>query len=163
MAEKDAMISFDEHKRQIAEYQKIFPCYETYAKVLKEILEKACKVSFPEAFIQSRPKAVSSFAEKVVRKYAKYKDPVNEFTDLCGARVIVQTLEQVEAVKLFIKANFSISEEDEKGLNLGEDKFGYRDMHYIVKFRPGLFDTFGVTPEQRLAIGERKAELQVRT
>ena len=163
MPEKDAMIGFEEHKRQIEEYQRVFPFYETYAKVLKGVLEKACKTSFPDAFVQARPKTVSSFAEKVVRKYAKYKDPVNQFTDLCGARVIVQTLGQVEAVKLFIKANFLISEEDEKGLNLGEDKFGYRDMHYIVKFHADLFDTFGVTPEERAAISGRKAELQVRT
>jgi hypothetical protein len=66
MAEKDAMISFDDHKRQIAEYQKLFPFYETYAKVLKEILEKACRTSFPNAFVQARPKAVSSFAEQAM-------------------------------------------------------------------------------------------------
>ena len=163
MPSNDKMISFEEHKRQIDEYQNMFSCYETYAQVLKRVLEKACKASFQDAFVQSRPKSVSSFAEKVVRKCGKYTDPVNMFTDLCGARVIVQTLEQVDAVKLFIKANFLIDEEDEKGLHLGEDKFGYRDMHYIVQLRPDRCDDFGISPEERKAIGSRKAEVQVRT
>jgi hypothetical protein len=36
-------------------------------------------------------------------KLAKYPDPVHQLTDLCGGRVIAQTLEQVEAVRLFVE------------------------------------------------------------
>jgi ppGpp synthetase/RelA/SpoT-type nucleotidyltranferase len=152
-----------EHKEQIEKYIRVFSCYEKCANVLKRVLENACKPFFPDAFVQSRPKSISSFAEKAVRKYKKYPDAVNQMTDLCGARVIVQTTEQVEAVKLFIKANFLIVEEDEKGMLLGEDKFGYRDLHFIVQLRPNGIDALNITLDDRKSIGDYKAEIQVRT
>ena len=86
---------------------------------------------------------------------------MNQFTDLCGARLIVQTLDQVEAGKAFIRANFIIVEEEDKASLLSTDKFGYRDLHFIIQFRPDR--PFDLSPAEIKAIGERKAELQVRT
>ncbi len=153
-----------EHKGQIEAYAAERPHYETYAKAMERVLRQACGVSLPEAVIQTRPKTVSSFAEKCVRKWAKYApNPLEKMTDLCGGRIIVQTLEQVEAVKLFVEANFVIHERDEKGTLLGDDRFGYRDMHYIVSLREDRCEALGFTAAECDAIGERKAELQVRT
>jgi putative GTP pyrophosphokinase len=151
------------HRKQIEAYREEFPCYETYAKTLKRVLENACVISFPDAFVQSRAKTISSFAEKVARRFDTYPDGVHQMTDLCGGRVIVQTMEQVKAVRQFIEANFVIVEKDDKALSLSEDKFGYRDMHYIVELRPDRMDALGITPEERTSIGGRKAEIQVRT
>ena len=162
MADK-AQLTPQTHKRQIEAYIAARPCYLTYADALKRVLEKACQVSFPEAFVQARAKAVSSFAEKVARKFDKYRDAVNEMTDLCGARVIVQTSEQVRAVRRFIEANFEILESDDKGLLLSQDEFGYRDMHYIVRLRSNRAGELGFTPEEQSAIGDKRAEVQVRT
>jgi ppGpp synthetase/RelA/SpoT-type nucleotidyltranferase len=89
------------HRQQIEAYSSVRPSYVTYADALKRVLERACQVSFPEAFIQARAKTVSSFAEKAARKFDRYPDAVNQMTDLCGARVIVQTAEQVRAVRSF--------------------------------------------------------------
>ncbi len=151
------------HREQIEAYVKERPRYVTYAKVLERVFREACRISFPEALVQSRPKGVSSFAEKVVRKFDRYPDAVHQMTDLCGARVIVQTTEQVRAVRQFIEANFEIVEQDDKGLLLSEDKFGYRDMHYIIQLRSDRDALLGVTAEEHKEIGERKAEVQVRT
>jgi ppGpp synthetase/RelA/SpoT-type nucleotidyltranferase len=151
------------HRHQIKAYSRVFDNYKTYAEVLKRILENACKVSFPEAIIQTRPKSISSFAEKAARKFDKYPDAVNQMTDLCGARVIVQTTEQVKAVRQFIEANFVIVEKDDKGVLLSEDRFGYRDMHYIVQLCPDRCRTLGVKEGERRQIDDRKAEIQVRT
>ena len=156
-------ITRKQHQDQILRYRGQLARYTTYAKVLKRVLENACKTTFPEAFVQSRPKSVSSFAEKVARKFGKYPDAVNQMTDLCGARVIVQTIEQVEAVKRFIEANFYILESDEKGVLLGEDKFGYRDMHYIVQLRADRCEALEINRDECEEIGARKAEVQVRT
>jgi len=113
------------HKRQIEAYASERPHYAVYAKALERVLRHACKLSIPEAIVQSRPKGISSFAEKCVRKFHKYgEDAIHRMTDLCGARVIVHTLEQVKAVRLFIEANFEIIEKDDKGLLLGETTFG---------------------------------------
>ena len=120
--------------------------------------------------MQSRAKTVSSFAEKCARKYGEtrkngktYTDPVNEFSDLCGGRVIVQTLTQVQAVCQFIETNFDILDKDDKNLQLSEDEFGYRDIHYIIRLLPDMHTGLGVSPSERDQIGSRRAELQVRT
>ncbi len=151
------------HRDQIEQYCKERPHYVTYADVLRRVLERACRTAFPDALVQSRAKTVSSFAEKAARKFAKYPDAVNQMTDLCGARVIVQTVEQVEAVKQFIENVFRVVESEEKGMLLGEDKFGYRDMHYIVQSPTAQCESLGITPEERDGIGDRRAEIQVRT
>ncbi len=152
-----------EHRRQIKLYAGEQPRYATHAVALRRILEHACAASIPDALVQARDKTISSFAEKAVRKHQKYKDPVHDLTDLCGARVIVQTLEQVRAVRTFIESNFEILEADEKGLNLGDDRFGYRDMHYIVRLIPKKAAALGFKPNEIQAIGNRRAEIQVRT
>ncbi len=162
MAERQKLTP-QKHKEQIEAYIAVRPYYVAYAKTLARVLGEACRVSFPEAFIQSRAKAVSSFAEKAARKFDKYPDAANQMTDLCGARVIVQTTEQVKAVRRFIEANFLPVEIEDKGLLLSEDEFGYRDMHYIVQLRTDRDDILGITPEERAQILDRKAEIQVRT
>lgn len=150
-------------RQQVAKYAKQLPDYKIFAASLKRILEKACKAAFPDAFVQAREKSITSFAEKAVRKFGKYPNAVKDLTDLCGGRVIVQTLEQVRAVRQFIEANFKILEADEKGLLLGEDKFGYRDMHYIVQLVPEKARKMGFKPDEIKAIGIKRSEIQVRT
>ena len=103
------------HQRQIAAYRKQFGAYKTLAKSMREILEAACRAIAPLAIVQARPKSLSSFAEKALRKFREGEpethDPVNKLTDLCGARVITSTQEQVEAVCDFVRANFFIREQ----------------------------------------------------
>lgn len=156
-------ITPEAHAAQVEAFTKVRPEYVTYEKALRRVLEQACRVSFPEAFIQARAKAVSSFAEKVARKFDRYPDAVNQMTDLCGARVIVQTAEQVRAVRSFIESNFVIHESEDKGLLLNKDEFGYRDMHYIVRLKPERAAALGFTAEEQEEIGTKPAEIQVRT
>ena len=160
------------HKAQIDAYSMELSHYQIYADVLKRILERARALAVPAAFVQSRAKTLSSFAEKCVRKYRKprpsrfggvYDDPVHQFTDLCGARVIVQSLLQVQAVCQFIETNFDILEKDDKVLQLSESTFGYRDMHYIIQLLPERHAKLGISAEEQREIGHRWAEIQVRT
>ena len=150
-----------EHKKQIEAYAKEFPDYKIYAEVLDRVLKAACKTSLGEAVIQVRPKSVASFAEKCVRRYASYKDAVNQLTDLCGGRVIVQTLDQIDAVCGFIEQNFEIIEREDVGTRLAQGEFGYRGVHFIVCLKAGR--ELGITPAELAAIGTRKTEIQVRT
>ena len=162
MAEKNR-ITPERYRRQIEAYRESRPRYVAYADALRRVLERACRVSFPEALVQARAKALSSFAEKAARKIERYPDAVNQMTDLCGARVVVQTIQQVLAVRSFIEANFKIVEKEDKGLLLSLDEFGYRDMHYIVELRPDRCEAIGITPRERDLIADCKAEIQVRT
>jgi ppGpp synthetase/RelA/SpoT-type nucleotidyltranferase len=149
--------------KQIEAYAKVRSKYAIYAGALKRVLEHACQSSFPDALVQARAKTVSSFAEKAARKFEKYPDAVNQMTDLCGARVIVQTTEQVKAVRSFIEANFETLESEDKGLLLSRDEFGYRDMHYIVRLRPDRAGPLGFKRKEQTAIRDKRAEIQVRT
>ncbi len=146
-----------ELRKQIKAYKDELPRYTRYANVLHRIFQEA----FPLAVVQARPKAVSSFAEKAVRRRDRYPDPVHMFTDLCGARIIVQTLDQIATIRQFIEANFVVLEFDDKTERLGEEEFGYRDTHYIVQLREDR--NLGVSGTDWETIGERKAEVQVRT
>ena len=157
-------LTSQKHKKMIQEYVEERPHYKTFADALERILKNACKLSIPEVIVQARAKGVSSFAEKCVRKYEKYgDDPVHKMTDLCGARIIVHTLEQVQAVRQYIEANFKIIERDDKGLLLGETNFGYRDMHYLIKLNPENAISLGFTKNEISEIDQRIAEVQVRS
>ena len=94
------------HRQQIRQFGKMHKSYEKYAIFLNKVLARACKKYAPQAIVQTRAKTLSSSAEKAIRKLPKseaiegftsvrqwkeFFDPVNEFTDLCGARVITQT------------------------------------------------------------------------
>ena len=153
----------ERHQAQIKAYAQVHAKFKIYADVLRRVLTQSCQVSFPDALVQSRAKTLSSYAEKIARKHGKYRDPTRDMTDLCGGRVIVQTTEQVLAVRKFIEANFVIHEADDKTELLSESTFGYRDMHYIVQLREDRNELLGITDEEWAAIDDRKAEIQVRT
>ncbi|MHB9110275.1 MAG: RelA/SpoT domain-containing protein [Armatimonadota bacterium] len=97
------------HKYQVAKFGKLHHRYAHYADRLRHILEGACGIFAPLAIVQSRAKTVSSYAEKVWRK-PKYLNPLVQITDLCGARVITETWEEVREISDYIRRSFTIDE-----------------------------------------------------
>lgn len=149
------------HKEQIKLYKEEHEYFKVYAETLKNILERACAVYAPLAIIQTRAKTLSSFAEKAIRKRFKYDNPVKQFTDLCGARVITHTKSEVEALCKFVETNLVVDKANSQDVSsrLKKNEFGYLSVHYIVTLpdKPVL----GIPiPE---CIGNRKAEIQIRT
>src|SRR4029077_11553026 len=104
--------------------------YQAYAKSLREILVLATAGMGPHLIVQARAKSVPSFAEKALRKRDKYSDPVHQLTDLCAARVITHTKDEVTDVCEFISTHFEI--DPANSLNAGSwlraDQFGYRSV-----------------------------------
>src|SRR3990170_5856520 len=151
-------------RQQIKKYSKLFPRYNLYAETLLKVLEKAAKKYAPLAIVQARPKAISSFAEKILRK-EKYKDPVNEITDLCGARITTHLPDEVKAVGKFIERHFEIDWTNtvDVGHRLKPTEFGYRSVHYIAKFKEGVFPTKEIDVSIPKKVLGLKAEIQVRT
>jgi ppGpp synthetase/RelA/SpoT-type nucleotidyltranferase len=92
---------------QIKKYEDVFTIYQNYASMLEKCFKNACSAAIPQAIIQTRAKTLSSFAEKAIRKAKEYPDPINQFGDLCGARIIVHTSEQVDWVKNIPKPTHS--------------------------------------------------------
>jgi len=147
---------------QVEEYKrKKWPRHVRYAEVLGQVLRLAGKSLAPLAIVQTREKAIASFAEKALRKMHKYSDPVDQLTDLCGARVITRTRSEVDAYCEYIKSHFEIDWDNslDTSQRLKPSEFGYRSIHYIVKFRRDV--DYGVKiPEEVFCL---KAEVQVRT
>ena len=146
---------------QVAEYEQLHGRHKQYADLLGQVLVAAARGLAPLAIVQTRAKAIASFAEKALRKRDKYADPVHQFTDLCGGRVIARTRSEVEGLCRFIEAHFEIDWENscDASQRLKPTEFGYRSIHYIVSFRPGGIRGLAV-PDAVLGL---RAEVQVRT
>lgn len=157
------------HLNQVNKFLKVRPKYETLTKILALVLEDISKQAAPFAVVQVRAKKTDSFAEKAVRKAAKYTDPVNQLTDLCGGRVITHTQAQVDRVSALILEKFFIFEKEDVGSRLKTGEFGYLSHHYIVQLNPQT--NYGpkvaaLLKENGLSIADLsplKAEVQVRT
>ncbi len=149
------------HRKQVEVYSTELSVYESYANTLQQILKTAVKKYAPFAIVESRAKTIPSFAEKALRKAHKYNDPVHQLTDLCGARVITQTLSEVKIICDFIRDNFRVDEanSEDKLQLLEPTQFTYLSVHYVVQLKAG--ELLGIMiPEE---IGDKKAEIQVRT
>jgi ppGpp synthetase/RelA/SpoT-type nucleotidyltranferase len=157
-------------KEQVKLFTELQPRYNQLEQVLREILEKARDKFAPLTLIQSRTKSISSFTGKVLRKRLEKPNPILEFTDLCGIRVIVMNREHIETFCDFIKANFDIDWDNSIDVSqrLKVNEFGYRSVHYIVSLREDSFREGdiridlpkSVLPDNRSPM---KAEIQVRT
>jgi len=128
-------------QKQVDHYDPIRYSYQVFREILQAVLQKAVKNLGISAIVESRAKEIASFAGKAVRKRDKYPDPVSQFTDLCGARVITQYKDEIEPVCRFIRAHFEIDEANSEDVvtRLGVSEFGYRSVHFIVSLKPGKF------------------------
>ncbi|GKZ81411.1 hypothetical protein AnigIFM56816_005930 [Aspergillus niger] len=147
--------------RQITTYAaERYRLYNRLSQLLKEELKHLVQRVARHAIVQTRPKSVPSFAEKIFRK--PHHDPCAEYTDLCGGRVITHTTDEVKAVVRALKDRFEIDAENsvDHTHRLQAREFGYRSVHYIVRFRrkdfkPGF--------EELCGMENPRAEVQVRT
>lgn len=157
-------------KSQVRRYSAVFRNYQQLAETLQKVLEQTARIHAPLAIVQARPKSLESFAEKIQRKRDKHANPVMEFTDLAGARVITHTQDQVRAVSEFIEAHFDVDWDNSIDISqrYKPSEFGYRSVHYIVQFRPDVFPTKDIAVHAVASVLPKdsrpmKAEIQVRT
>lgn len=156
----------DKAREQVATFSERHPDYELFAETLTTVLKLVAKELAPLAIVTARAKTIASFGEKIWRK--PKESPVDEFTDLCGARVITHTAEQVRAVSKFIEEHFEIDRKNSVDVSqrLQPTEFGYRSVHYIVTFKGPVFATpVGEVevPPVLLEMPNPRAEVQVRT
>jgi len=174
-------IQFDQEvadEEQIDGYKSDLPKYELFAEVLNIVLSRAVKNLGILAIVQTRAKGVPNFAEKMIRKREQYPDAVNQLTDLCGARIIVDYQDEIEPVCEFIRRHFELHEAEDLLERLSVAEFGYRSFHFIVSLKPGALDDIlheekdrDIIKSLKLLYERRalppgpkyKAEIQVRT
>lgn len=159
--------------KQVGEYGLIRPQYAELTEILRSILDQIAKRYDAKAVVETRTKDLVSFAEKIWRKKEESPDPVNQFTDLCGGRIIASNTDQVEAICGFIEQAFEIDKENSVSLSqrLKPTEFGYRSIHYIVQIDPEKLQKEGITDVPKGTLSDvvtpdlrpLKAEIQVRT
>lgn len=155
---KKVLSSIDESVKLYEQKRALFSAFTDKLKALLGDLLHDADVKYH--VIESRTKEVQSFREKATRANKRYTKPLEEITDLCGLRLIVYYLDDVEAACRLIERKFSIDENSslDKGDLLKPNEFGYRSVHFIVSLpitRSGL-------AEWRSFAG-LTAEIQVRT
>lgn len=150
-----------EYSDAVETYRTRHNVYESYARRLKSLiidLLQNNEIDFIQ--VESRTKTVDSFEDKLVRKGAKYKNPLSDITDLVGIRVITYYQEDVERIGALLKAEFDIDDElsVDKSTVLQPNEFGYASNHYVASLS-----------EKRASLTEWAqwagivAEIQVRT
>lgn len=171
----------------VPRFERVRPRYREYQAFLEDTLKKACEKLAPLAVVEGRTKNVASFAEKILRKRGLYEDrddplppdPLVRMTDLCGARVVVQTAEAVRTVCKFIETAFDIDwpNSEDVSQRLKPTEFGYRSVHYIVQANQKKLEHTGIhvsVPDGLIGFTANdlgahatgcplKAEIQVRT
>ena len=147
---------------QVEQYKHDRPTYVLFSEVLQQILEKAAREKAFFTFVLSRAKSIAGFAEKLCRNHTR-----ETVRDLCAARVIVQTSDQVKSICSFLENYFEIDRANSIGpdrVELGTE-LGFRPVSYVVrldrsrlkKLERILGDTI---PDKVLTLW---AEVQVRT
>ncbi len=140
-------------------YEHEIALYESLSKCIKEIIEENLKdEKITIHGIETRIKEKNSFLEKI--KIKNYKNPEIEMTDIAGIRIITYVNSDVDKISKLIEELFKVDNDNslDKSKLLGEDKVGYKSVHYI-----------GMLNDDRLKLREfqkyknKKFEIQVRT
>jgi ppGpp synthetase/RelA/SpoT-type nucleotidyltranferase len=154
------------------------PCYKSFELFLKWFLLEVAKRVAPMGAVSTRTKKAASFAEKCLRK--NKTDPVHEFTDLCGGRIVVHTRQEVLDVEGMINSCLEVEVSEDKLEQAMVSQFGYGSVHLDVSLGNDLENKLAangiIMPEEVLAAVKkirgprkdgtphtRKAEIQVRT
>ena len=164
----------DAYKAHIDGFKKLRQEYSRLAPVIQSALEGICANLELHPIVGVRVKTLESFAEKIRRPGKSYHDPLAEVTDFCGGRIIVHTLDDVDALDRFIRGRFSIdfSNSEDKAEKLRYGEFGYLSRHFIVqlddRWLPFITNEKDKAEFARLAVRNAEGrsfvlELQLRT
>jgi len=154
------------YKQQINKFKELRPLYKKYCEILEKILSNLIKGRSSEYLIQSRVKKLSSFANKLFDPDKKYINPFQEINDLCGIRIILPNINEMNAVCEIIKDIFFIEE-----IEVMEDIFKQTEstpfidhaQAYIVQLIPNLNIYKRLELNIPNEILDFKAEIQIRT
>lgn len=147
--------------KHVESYAEIKPLIDGLVGRLKPLLaDIASEYKIDTHAIEVRAKEIKSFQDKIQRAGKSYVDPINELTDLCGARVIVYYQEDVDLFCDALSKEFeidgvnSVNKRDE----LNYDQFGYISRHVVGR----------ISKQRSLLVdwkkySDIKIEIQVRT
>lgn len=108
--------------------------YKGLAEIISVTLKNALisqKISFVD--VPYRSKTKKSFLKKIQDKLTEKDYSPSSMTDLAGVRVITLIESDVQKVCTLIESMFNVHKADSvnKSENLGEEKVGYRSVHFV--------------------------------
>ncbi|WP_186130195.1 GTP pyrophosphokinase [Burkholderia gladioli] len=140
-------------------YERLRPDYLRFTAKIESLLTDILQAkNIGYHLIEARTKDAASFREKIVRSSRLYKNPVEEFTDLAGVRIITYYQDDAALIGGLIEREFDVDGANSVEHSPIDSEFGYRSEHYIVR----LNDSRGQLVEWAGVAG-LKAEIQVRT
>ena len=137
--EQEEPFNFTEHRRAaVEEYRRVRPRYEDFANAVKEILAQALRArDITVNLVEARAKEPESFGMKaeaqseIDPRAPKYRNPLEDITDLAGVRVITFFPRTVERVGACIGEEFEVLEHRDLSRTLLQgERFGYQSEHY---------------------------------
>src|SRR4051794_24466750 len=85
------------------------PLHVAFAERLRGLLSALLEAEEIDPIqVTARGKDVASFVEKLTRKEGRYSNPLDDMTDLSGARVVVHYLSEVQRVGGLITREFDV-------------------------------------------------------
>ena len=121
--------------------------YGSYRRVLNRLrfdLETELRALFPNAEVGSRTKRVETVAAKMERRAEL---SLSQVTDLAGCRIIVSSRADQQAVVARLLATYDVQQVDDKS---DSPKFGYRAVHFDIRYRGQLMEIQVQTRNQHL-------------
>jgi DNA-binding NtrC family response regulator/tetratricopeptide (TPR) repeat protein len=152
---------------QVKLYRKELPKYETLGRVLREILENVAPRYAPLATVQVRIRSAAAFAEKILRTGLRKGASAAIPDDSCGARVIVQTTEDVQRMASFFERYFAVNPKGScrAGKPSPPGTFSFQPVSYVIRLNREQADRLSSLLSVRIpndALG-LWAEVQIRT
>lgn len=145
-----------DHTELIRRFLELGPSHDRLAREVAYCLEKRLREAQIEyAAISSRAKALDSFLDKIQRK--RYRDPLEQVTDLAGVRLVHLYRSDGEKIEAIIRDEFEIIEAASTLDQQGADRFGYGAIHFVVRLGP---KSSGARYDD---LKELRCEVQVRT
>ena len=119
-------------ERVVKDYERVYGKRSQFTDSVEALVRAALdKEKVKYHVIEKRTKTVSSFKEKLCRK--GYEDPLRDFPDLSGVRVILYYPDQVDHVCSILNKIFKPIEIVDKRELLEPDQFGYLSVHLVAE------------------------------
>jgi len=127
----DNVSKLEIQERRYRDWQGLFT---VLTELLRCVITRELSDLSISARVEARTKTIPSYVEKALRRKEDYRDPINEFPDLAGVRVIVPFKEDVSPVQAFVKTYFEVDDDDIEDTfkRHGTRGFGYAGIHFTI-------------------------------
>jgi putative GTP pyrophosphokinase len=135
----------DSHQRILREYDERLDLYRDLTSTVEGLIKRMLReqgIRFHS--VTSRVKDRESLQKKIARPDKNYTQ-LSDLTDIAGTRIITYFEDDVDTVKEFLEAQFSIDWANtvDRRKTLEPDRFGYLSMQHVAEFgsdRTSIFE-----------------------